>query len=59
MATPYKHQVDFIIVRAGSAVIAPVGTADCLEVETLCSCLLAANPPSTMLRRTARSRLTA
>jgi LysR family glycine cleavage system transcriptional activator len=39
--------------------IVPLGTADCPEVETLRSCLLAANLPSTMSRRTARSRLTA
>ena len=39
--------------------IAPLGTADCPEVETLRSCLLAVSPPSTELRRTARSRLTA
>jgi DNA-binding transcriptional LysR family regulator len=39
--------------------IAPLGTADCPEVETLRSCLLAVRPPSTVSRQTARSRLTA
>jgi len=39
--------------------IAPLGTADCPEVETLRSCLLAVNPPSTVSRRTPRPRLTA
>ncbi|MEP9375859.1 LysR family transcriptional regulator [Aquabacter sp. CN5-332] len=39
--------------------IAPLGTADCPEIETLRSCLLAAGPPSTASRRTARLRLTA
>jgi DNA-binding transcriptional LysR family regulator len=39
--------------------IAPLGTADCPEVETLRSCLLAASPPPAMSRRTSRSRLTA
>ena len=39
--------------------IAPLGTADCPEVETLRSCLLAVRPSSTVSRRTLRSRLTA
>jgi LysR family transcriptional regulator, glycine cleavage system transcriptional activator len=39
--------------------IAPLGTADCPEVETLRSCLLTVSPPSTVSRRTLRSRLTA
>jgi hypothetical protein len=39
--------------------IAPLGTADCLEVETLRSCLRAVSPPSTVLRPTLRSRLNA
>ena len=39
--------------------IAPLGTADCPEVETLRSCLLAVSQPSTVSRRTLRSRLTA
>jgi LysR family glycine cleavage system transcriptional activator len=39
--------------------IAPLGTADCPEVETLRSCLLAVSPPSTASRRTLRSRLSA
>jgi DNA-binding transcriptional LysR family regulator len=39
--------------------IAPLGTAECPEVETLRSCLLAANPSSTVPRRAARSRLQA
>jgi LysR family glycine cleavage system transcriptional activator len=39
--------------------IAPLGTADCPEVETLRSCLRAVNPPSTVSRRTLPSRLTA
>jgi DNA-binding transcriptional LysR family regulator len=39
--------------------IAPLGTADCPEVETLRSCLLAESPPATVSRRTLRSRLTA
>jgi LysR family transcriptional regulator, glycine cleavage system transcriptional activator len=39
--------------------IAPLGTADCPEVQTLRSCLLAVSPPSTVLRRVARSRLPA
>lgn len=39
--------------------IAPLGTADCPEVEALRSCLLAVSPPSTASRRTARLRLTA
>ena len=38
--------------------IAPLGTADCPEVETLRSCLVAVSPPSTV-PRAARSRLTA
>jgi hypothetical protein len=39
--------------------IAPLGTADCPEVETLRSCLLAPRVPSTVPRRTPRSRPTA
>ena len=39
--------------------IAPLGTADCPEVATLRSCLLAVSPSSTVSRRTARSRITA
>jgi LysR family glycine cleavage system transcriptional activator len=39
--------------------IAPLGTADCPEVETLRFCLLAVSPSSAVPRRTARSRLTA
>ncbi len=39
--------------------IAPLGTADCPEIETLRSGLLALGPPSTVSRRTARLRLTA
>ena len=39
--------------------IAPLGTADCPEVEALRSGLLAVGPPSTVLRRAARSRLPA
>ena len=39
--------------------IAPLGTADCPEVDTLRSCLLAVSAPSTVLRRAARSRLPA
>jgi hypothetical protein len=39
--------------------IAPLGTADCPEVETLRCCLLALSQPSTVPRRSARSRLTA
>jgi LysR family transcriptional regulator, glycine cleavage system transcriptional activator len=39
--------------------IAPLGTADCPEIETLRSCLLALGQPSKVPRRTARSRLTA
>src|SRR4051812_48496908 len=37
--------------------IAPLGTADCPEIETLRSCLLAVSPPSTVSRRTARSAM--
>lgn len=39
--------------------IAPLGTADCPEVETLRSCLLAVGSPLTVSRRALRSRLTA
>jgi hypothetical protein len=39
--------------------IAPLGTADCPEVETLRSCLLAVGPLSIVSRPTVRSRLTA
>jgi LysR family glycine cleavage system transcriptional activator len=39
--------------------IAPLGTADCPEVQTLRSCLLAVSPPSTVPHRAARSRLPA
>jgi LysR family transcriptional regulator, glycine cleavage system transcriptional activator len=39
--------------------IAPLGTADCPEVEALRSCLLDVGPPSTVPRRAARSRLPA
>ena len=39
--------------------IAPLGTADCPEVETLRFCLLADSPPSTEPRRAGRSRLPA
>lgn len=39
--------------------IAPLGTADCPEVETLRSCLLAVSPPSMVPRRATRSRVTA
>ncbi|MFZ0851688.1 MAG: LysR family transcriptional regulator, partial [Hyphomicrobiaceae bacterium] len=39
--------------------IAPLGTADCSEVETLRSCVHAVSPPSTVPRRAARSRLPA
>jgi DNA-binding transcriptional LysR family regulator len=38
--------------------IAPLGTSDCPEIETLRSCLLAVSPPSSV-PRAARSRLTA
>jgi|tagenome__1003787_1003787.scaffolds.fasta_scaffold20293979_2 hypothetical protein len=38
--------------------IASLGTADCPEVETLRSCLLAVSPPPTASRPTLRSRLT-
>ena len=39
--------------------IAPLGTADCPEVETLRSSLLAVSRPSTEPRRAVRSRLPA
>ena len=39
--------------------IAPLGTADCPEVETLRSCLLVPGVPSTVPRRTSQSRPTA
>ena len=39
--------------------IAPLGTADCPEVETLRSCLLAVSRPSSVRRRAVRSRLPA
>lgn len=39
--------------------IAPLGTADCPEVETLRSCLLVVSPAATVPRRAARSRLPA
>jgi len=44
---------------ANGFLIAPLGTADCPEIETLRSCLLAVSPPSTVSRRTLRSRLPA
>jgi LysR family transcriptional regulator, glycine cleavage system transcriptional activator len=44
---------------ANGFLIAPLGTADCAEVETLRSCLLVVGPPSAVSRRTLRSRLTA
>jgi len=43
----------------GGFLIGPLGTADCPEVETLRSCLLAVSPLSTVPRRAARSRLPA
>lgn len=43
----------------GDFLIGPLGTTDCPEVETLRSCLLAASAPSTALRGTARSRVSA
>jgi DNA-binding transcriptional LysR family regulator len=39
--------------------IAPLGTADCPEVETLRACLLAASPQATVSREAERLRLTA
>jgi hypothetical protein len=39
--------------------IAPLGTADCPEVQTLRSRLLAVRAPSTVPRRAVRSRLPA
>lgn len=41
------------------ALICPVGTADCPEVEALRACLLAANPANAAVRRGVRSRLPA
>ena len=41
------------------SLIAPLGTADCPEVETLRSCLLAVSRPSTVPRRAVRTRLPA
>jgi DNA-binding transcriptional LysR family regulator len=43
----------------GGFLIAPFGTADCPEVESFRSCLLAAGPPSAVSGRSARSRLSA
>jgi LysR family glycine cleavage system transcriptional activator len=41
----------------GGFLIGPIGTADCPEVETLRSCLLAFSPPSAVPRRAVRSSL--
>jgi LysR family transcriptional regulator, glycine cleavage system transcriptional activator len=43
----------------GGYLIGPLGTADCPEVETLRSCLLAVGPTATAPRRVVRSRLSA
>jgi LysR family transcriptional regulator, glycine cleavage system transcriptional activator len=43
----------------GGFLIGPLGTADCPEVETLRSCLLAVSPPATAPRGAVRSRLSA
>jgi DNA-binding transcriptional LysR family regulator len=43
----------------GGFLIRPLGTADCPEVETLCSCLLAVSPPSAVSGRAVRSGLSA
>jgi DNA-binding transcriptional LysR family regulator len=43
----------------GGFLIGPLGTSDCPEIETLRSCLLPVSQPSTVPRRSARSRLPA
>jgi DNA-binding transcriptional LysR family regulator len=44
----------------GGFLIVPLGTADCPEVETLCSCLLAVGPrPAVSSKAAVRSRLSA
>jgi LysR family glycine cleavage system transcriptional activator len=58
-ASPRRHPGYRCDPLANGFLIAPLGTADCPEVEILRSCLLAASPPSTVPRRAARSRLTA
>jgi LysR family transcriptional regulator, glycine cleavage system transcriptional activator len=42
---------------AGGFLISPLGTADCPEIESLRSCLLAVRPPSALPRRSVRSSL--
>jgi LysR family glycine cleavage system transcriptional activator len=41
----------------GGFLIGPIGTADCPEVKTLRSCLLAFSPPSAVSRRAVRSNV--
>jgi LysR family transcriptional regulator, glycine cleavage system transcriptional activator len=58
-ASPRRHPGYRCEQLEGGFLIGPRGTADCPEIETLRSCLLAVSAPSTASRRTSRSRVPA